>query len=109
MNVLGGIILAYVLQIDFKMDGPFGDEMAEEFSGLAKSINDEEGFMWKIWTEKPETKEAGGIYIFETEKDAENYLDMHTARLDDAGATDVNAKIFAINSKLTDITNGPIK
>lgn len=101
--------MAYVLQMDFKMDGPFGDEMAEEFSDLAKSINDEEGFMWKIWTEKPETNEAGGIYIFETEKDAKNYLDMHMDRLDDAGATEVNAKIFAINSKLTDITNGRIE
>ena len=43
--------MAYVLQVDFKMNGPFGDEMAEAFSDLAKSINEEEGFMWKIWTE----------------------------------------------------------
>ena len=57
--------MAYVLQVDFKMNGPWGDEMAEGFSDLAKSINEEEGFMWKIWTESPETNEAGGIYIFE--------------------------------------------
>lgn len=101
--------MAYVIQIDFKMDGPFGDDMAEEFAGLAESINEEEGFMWKIWTEKPDTNEAGGVYIFETEEDAENYLDMHTERLADVGATDVHAKVFAINSKLTDITNGRIK
>lgn len=100
--------MAYVLQLDFEMDGPFGDEMAEEFSDLAETINDEEGFIWKIWTEKPETNEAGGIYIFETEKDAENYLEMHTDRMNDMGVTEINAKIFAINSKLTDITNGPI-
>lgn len=100
--------MTHVLQIDFKMDGPFGDEMAKEFSDLAESINNEDGFIWKIWTEKPETNEAGGVYIFETEKDAQKYLDMHTERLADVGATDVHAKVFAINPKLTEITDGPI-
>ena len=101
--------VAYVLQVDFKMNGPFGDEMAKAFSDLAKSINEEDGFMWKIWTESPETNEAGGIYIFETKETAEKYMDMHSKRLASFGITDVNAKIFAINSKLTEITKGPIK
>ena len=83
--------------------------MAEAFSDLAKSINEEEGFMWKIWTERPETSEAGGIYIFETEETAEKYMDMHAKRLVGFGITEVNAKVFAINSKLTAITNGPVK
>ena len=101
--------MAYVLQADFKMNGPFGDEMAKEFSDLAESINKEDGFMWKIWTESPETNEAGGIYIFETKETAEKYLDMHSKRLAGFGIKEVNAKIFAINSKLTEITNGPLK
>lgn len=101
--------MAYVLQVDFTMNGPFGDEMAEVFSDLAKSINQEEGFIWKIWTENRETNEAGGIYIFETKQTAENYLEMHTNRLASFGITDVNAKIFTINSKLTEITKGPVK
>ena len=101
--------MAYVLQVDFKMNGPFGDEMAEAFSNLAKSINEEDGFMWKIWTESLKTNEAGGIYIFEKEETAEKYMDMHSKRLAGFGITDVNAKIFAINSKLTEITKGPIK
>lgn len=40
--------------------------------GFSKSINEEEGFQWKIWTENEETKEAGGIYVFEEKQDAEN-------------------------------------
>ncbi|MEH6991447.1 monooxygenase [Neobacillus drentensis] len=96
--------MAYVLQVDFTMNGPFGDEMAAAFSGLAQSINEEEGFMWKIWTESPETNEAGGIYIFETKETAQKYLDMHTKRLAGFGITGVNAKIMAINPKLSDIT-----
>ncbi|MFC4799285.1 monooxygenase [Neobacillus sp. GCM10023253] len=101
--------MAYVLQVDFNMNGPFGDEMAEAFSDLAKSINEEPGFVWKIWTESPETNEAGGIYIFETKETAEHYLDMHSKRLAGFGISKVNAKIFAINSKLTEINRGPVK
>ncbi|MBY0223620.1 monooxygenase [Mammaliicoccus sciuri] len=100
--------MAYVLQVDFKMNGPFGDEMAEALTDLAKSINEEDGVMWKIWTENPEMKEAGGIYMFETRETAEKYLDMHSKRLTGFGVTDINAKIFAVNSKLTEVTKGPI-
>lgn len=101
--------MSYVLQVDFKMTGPFGDEMAKAFTDLAKSINEEEGFIWKVWTENPETKEAGGIYSFATKETAEKYLAMHTKRLASFGITDVNGKVFAVNSKLTEITKGPIK
>mmetsp|Transcript_6103 Transcript_6103/g.6035 ORF Transcript_6103/g.6035 Transcript_6103/m.6035 type:complete len:102 (+) Transcript_6103:37-342(+) len=101
--------MAYILQIDFKSNGPFGDELAEACGDLAKSINEEEGFMWKIWTESPERNEVGGIYVFESKQTAEKYLDMHSQRLGSFGATDVRAKTFAINSKLTEITNGPVK
>ncbi|WP_274308823.1 monooxygenase [Solibacillus daqui] len=100
--------MAYLLQVDFKMNGPFGDEMANAFTDLAKSINEEDGMTWKIWTENPETNEAGGIYIFETKETAKKYLDMHSKRLAGFGVKDVNAKIFSINSKLTEINKGPV-
>ncbi|PIC80925.1 monooxygenase [Sporosarcina sp. P18a] len=101
--------MTYVVQVDFTMNGPFGDEMAEAFADLATSINEEEGFIWKIWTENPETNEAGGIYNFETKESAEKYVEMHTKRLASFGITDVNAKIFAVNSTLTAINKGPVK
>lgn len=100
--------MSYILQVDFKMNGPFGDEMADAFSDLAKSINEEEGFLWKIWTESSEKNEAGGIYLFETKLSAEKYLDMHAKRLAGFGIAEVNAKIFAINAKLTEVTKGPV-
>ena len=101
--------MAFLLQVDFKMNGPFGDEMADAFIDLAKSINEKDGLIWKIWTENPETNEAGGIYLFKTRETAVKYIDMHSKRLADFGITDINAKIFAINSKLTEITKGPAK
>ncbi|MCY7704032.1 monooxygenase [Bacillus safensis] len=101
--------MAHLLQVDFKMKGPFGDGMAKEFSDLAKSINEEDGFIWKIWTENPEKNEAGGIYLFETKEAAENYLEMHSKRITSFGITDINAKIFDINAELSQITKGPLK
>lgn len=101
-------ILVYILQVDFSIEGPFSEDMAHQFSDLAKSINKEPGFLWKIWTENEYSKEAGGIYAFETENDAQNYLTMHSKRLASIGVNEVNAKIFTINETLTKITHGPI-
>lgn len=101
--------MTYLLQVDFPMDGPFGDEMAQAFKDLAKSITEEDGFIWKIWTENQDAKEAGGIYLFETQVSAQKYLEMHRKRLAGFGIKNVNGKIFTINSKLTEITKGPVK
>lgn len=100
--------MAFILQVDFKMDGPFGKEMVEGFKELAESINQEEGFIWKIWTEDAMVGEAGGIYLFETKETAAAYLEMHSKRLNGFGITEINAKIFEVNEALTHINNGPI-
>ena len=100
--------MAYILQVDFKMDGPFGEEMAQGFKGLAESINEESGVQWKIWTEDAEAGEAGGIYLFETKETAAAYLDMHSKRLNSFGITDIRGKIFAVNEALSNINHGPI-
>lgn len=100
--------MAKLLQIDFPFSGPFGNEMTEAFKGLAISISEEPGFIWKIWTENESEKEGGGIYLFENEQSAKAYLDKHTARLKGFGVSDVNAKIFDVNEALSNITKGSI-
>lgn len=98
--------MIYILQVDFPIDGPFGQDMSTQFADLAKSINEEPGFLWKIWTENADEKEAGGIYAFDSYENAENYLNMHSERLKSMGVPKVNAKIFATNDTLTKITHG---
>lgn len=100
--------MKYLLQVDFTMDGPFREEMSEAFANLAKSINEESGMIWKIWTENAATKEAGGVYLFETKTDAEKYLTMHSERLTSFGITDIRGKIFEVNEVLSTINNAPI-
>lgn len=105
----GGFIMTYLLQVDFPLEGPFGDEMAGAFTDLANDINGEKGFIWKIWTENEQEKEAGGIYLFETKEDANNYLIKHTKRLSGFGIENVKGKIFKTNGTLSAINHGPVK
>ena len=66
--------MATLLQLHFAFNGPFGDAMAEQLKPLAESINQEPGFLWKVWTESEKNHEAGGIYLFTDEKSALAYL-----------------------------------
>ena len=97
-----------LLQVDFPFDGPFGQDMAAAMKELAESIAREPGFIWKLWTENADTKEAGGIYLFEDEASARKYLEMHTARLKGFGVPVVNAKVFQVNEALSVIDHGPV-
>lgn len=94
-----------ILQVDFKFKGPFSEEMTEQFTELAYSINDEEGFISKIWTENKDTGEAGGIYLFNTLENATSYEQKHTKRLKEFGVSSVNVKKFYINESLSEINH----
>lgn len=101
------LIMRKLLQVDFKYQGPFSEEMANLLKELAESINHEPGFIWKIWTENEKTQQAGGIYLFENEELALNYLEMHSARLQKMGISEVRGKVFAINETLSFINKAP--
>lgn len=52
--------MATLLQLHFSFNGPFGDTMAEQLKPLAESINQEPGFLWKVWTESEGTTKPVG-------------------------------------------------
>ena len=100
--------MSYILQVDFPYTGPWEQALAEAMEGLARSIADEPGLLWKIWTENEAANEAGGIYLFKDAPSAEAYLAMHTERLTGFGIPHVNGKIFAVNETLSKIDRGPV-
>lgn len=100
--------MPYLLQVDFPYAGPWGDEMSAAMNGLARSIAAEPGLLWKLWTENPDTAEAGGIYLFADRASAEAYLAMHTQRLRGFGVPVVNAKILAVNEALSRLDRAPL-
>jgi hypothetical protein len=95
--------MAYILQVDFPHEGIFGEEFSNAFKDLATDISNEDGLLWKIWTENKEEKIAGGIYLFSNKEDAKRYLDKHTERLESFGYKDIRAKIFDVNLPLSKI------
>lgn len=97
-----------LLQFDFPAEGPWGHDMTEAFSDLAKDIATTPGFRWKIWTENESSGEQGGIYLFDDEESARAYMTMHTERLQSFGVRDIRAKVFQVNEGLSEIDNGPI-
>lgn len=97
-----------LLQIDFPMPGPWGEEMTNAFGDLAEIIGRAPGLRWKIWTENQEDGVGGGIYLFEDDDSARAYLEEHTARLEGFGIADIRAKLFAVNEGLTALTAGPV-
>jgi len=100
--------MPYLLQVDFPYAGPWGDEMSNAMQDLARSIADEPGLLWKLWTENPTAGEAGGVYLFADRASADAYLAMHRARLKGFGVPAVNAKIFAVNEALSRIDRAPL-
>ncbi|WP_417346435.1 monooxygenase [Ferrimonas sp.] len=97
-----------MLQVDFPYQGPMGQAMSDQMKELAESINQEPGMVWKIWTENPQSGEAGGIYLFEDEASAKAYLEMHSARLAQWGIGPVNGKLFCVNTPLSAINGAPL-
>jgi len=100
--------MAVILQIDFPFQGPFGDDLAGAMTELAESIAGEPGFIWKIWTENPETREAGGVYLFSDTESAQAFLSKHSERLMSFGITDARSHLFQVNEALTKMTSGPV-
>lgn len=97
-----------LVQINFDFNGPFGDEMSQQLVELAESINQEPGFLWKVWTENALAQEAGGIYLFDSEANAQRYMDKHMERLKQFGATNITVKLFDVNEPLTRLNHGQL-
>ena len=95
-----------LLQMDYLFSGPWGDEMAAEYSDLAYRIADVPGLICKVWTENRETGEAGGVYLFEDESSLDAYLGGKLERMRAAGIEGLRAKTFDVNEPLTRITRG---
>ncbi|EGU44073.1 hypothetical protein VII00023_00355 [Vibrio ichthyoenteri ATCC 700023] len=100
--------MAKLLQVDFDFQGPFGEEMVQAMTGLAESINQEPGMIWKIWTQSEKEQLGGGIYLFEDQASAQRYLEMHSARLQQMGISNIRGIIFDINQPLSEINRAPL-
>ncbi len=97
-----------LVQVDFPHQGPWGAELTAAYQDLARSISNEPGFLFKYWTEDQNSGLAGGVYGFATRKDAEDYLAMHTARLQGFGINGIRGLVLEVNEALSKINGAPV-
>ncbi len=98
-----------ILQINYKFKIPRSDFEKATFE-IAKPIANVKGLLWKIWIVNENTKEAGGIYLFNDEPSAKAYLEGNIiAELKKLPAiSDIEAKIFDVMDRHTEVTHGPV-
>ena len=99
-----------IMQLNFKYD-----VSAEEYQGAVEPLAPEfaalPGLRWKIWMINPEEGEAGGIYMFEQERDLQAFLDSELAAtvISHPALRDFSVKRFEVMADLTTVTRGPVK
>lgn len=93
-----------LVSIEFSSDGPFGAEAATAYAELAADIAAEDGLIWKVWTEDPQSSTAGGAYLFVDEDSANRYIEKHTQRLGSFGITDARISSLGVNEQLSSAT-----
>lgn len=96
-----------LIQINFDFPAEMmGEALTQGAKSLAESINNEPGFISKIWIENQTTEESGGIYIFQDMESAEKYAKMHSKRVEAMGARNIICKFFDINEPLSRLNQG---
>ena len=88
----------------FPFPGPWGEKLAQASQELASDIANEDGLIWKIWLEDRETRQAGGIYLFEDVAAASRYREKHEQRLAAMGLGGVMVDAFSVNTELSVLT-----
>jgi len=98
--------MATFVIFEFPYTGPWGADMTAATQDLARDIAQENGLVWKVWIESKERGTAGGAYLFDNRENAQRYIDKHTARLPQFGISNVDTRVFDVNTDLTAITLG---
>jgi Putative mono-oxygenase ydhR len=100
-----------LLQVNYRRErGQDDPEQFERPLGAAERIAGLPGLQWKIWIDDEAGQAAGGIYLFDTEDNArawsERMLPASLGRL--PGVSDIEARYFDVDERLTEITCGPL-
>ena len=75
--------------------------MTADSTSSVRSIAAGSGGLGMVWIENQAEQQSGGIYLFQSLKDAQAYVTMHTERLAGFGITGVQARYFDVNEPLS--------
>jgi hypothetical protein len=86
-------------------------ELEAAWLQAAQPVAGTHGLRWKVWLMNEAAREAGGIYLFESESAAQAYLDGPIVATLKASPviSNISAKLFDVMETHTAITKGPLK
>ena len=98
-----------ILQVNFKLNVSTG-EYHDLCRSLAQTFAEVPGLQWKVWLLNEQEKEAGGIYLFSSERAVQDYLSGPiVAQLQGHPAfREISVKRFDVMDEVTAITRGPV-
>lgn len=97
-----------IWDLHLKYDGLVTQEFMDGNTSLAKSIAEEEGIIWKIWTHEEGTPHFGSTYLFKNKEYLMKYREMHIKRLNRIGITEITDHVFDVLEDLSKINNAPL-
>jgi hypothetical protein len=98
-----------ILQVNYNFTMSHADFLTL-VAPLAEPLSAVPGLIWKIWLTNPAESEAGGIYLFENAESASAFM-ASQAIADFAaqpGITNIRAKMFEPDERLSQVTRGPL-
>ena len=100
---------ARLVQLNFKFSVS-ASEYEQAVSPLANDFAAVSGLRWKIWTLNEADQEAGGIYLFEDEASAQEYLEGPLAAMvtSHPALSDFSVKQSDVMDDLSSTTRGPV-
>ena len=98
-----------ILQVNMNFSIPRAD-LEAAWLGVAQPIADTPGLIWKVWLLNEKEKEAGGIYLFESEEAASAYVSspIVAALKASPAVSNISAKMFGVLGDHSAITRGPV-
>jgi hypothetical protein len=98
-----------ILQVNMNYSIPRAD-LESAWLGVAQPIADTPGLVWKVWLMNEEAREAGGIYLFESEESANAYLSgpIVAALKASPAVSNISAKMFTVLDDHSAITRAPL-
>jgi hypothetical protein len=99
-----------ILQVTMKFSIPRAD-LEAAWLPVAQPIADVPGLRWKVWLMNEAEREAGGIYLFESEAAAQSYLacPIVAALKASPAISNISVKLFDVLESHTAITRGSLK
>ena len=98
-----------VLTVKFNYSLPT-EELKKKLAAVAPNFSEIPGCCWKIWLISEDLKEAGGVYLFESDTELEQYLkgDLFATAANNPAFSNLQTNTFGVLEAASVITGAPL-